>query len=69
MWLAQTPQVFRWDIFRDAHRWARAHSGRFTDDGSLMAARGHPPVIVPGDARNWKITTDADWKRVEELLG
>jgi len=65
----QTPQVFRWDIFRDAHRWARETGGRFTDDGSLMAERGHPPVIVPGDPRNWKITTDADWKRVEELLG
>lgn len=65
----QTPQVFRWDIFRDAHRWARQTGGRFTDDGSLMAARGHPPTIVPGDPRNWKITTDADWRRVEELLG
>ncbi len=65
----QTPQVFRWDIFRDAHRWARETGGRFTDDGSLMAARGYPPTIVPGDPRNWKITTDADWRRVEELLG
>jgi 2-C-methyl-D-erythritol 4-phosphate cytidylyltransferase len=65
----QTPQVFRWDIFLEAHRWARANNGRFTDDGSLMAERGHPPVIVAGDVRNWKITTDADWRRVEELLG
>jgi 2-C-methyl-D-erythritol 4-phosphate cytidylyltransferase len=65
----QTPQVFRWDIFLEAHRWARETNARFTDDGSLMAARGYPPVIVPGDDRNWKITTDADWRRVEELLG
>ncbi len=67
-WRCRRPQVFRWDIFRDAHRWARENGGRFTDDGSLMAERGHPPVIVPGDSRNWKITTDVDWKRVEELL-
>ncbi|HPF71329.1 MAG TPA: IspD/TarI family cytidylyltransferase [Candidatus Krumholzibacteria bacterium] len=65
----QTPQVFRWDIFLEAHRWAKQTGARFTDDGSLMAARGYPPVIVPGDPRNWKITTDADWRRVEELLG
>ena len=65
----QTPQVFRWDIFRAAHTWATENNARFTDDGSLMAEQGHPPVIVPGDPRNWKITTDADWRRVEELLG
>jgi 2-C-methyl-D-erythritol 4-phosphate cytidylyltransferase/2-C-methyl-D-erythritol 2,4-cyclodiphosphate synthase len=65
----QTPQVFRWNLLLAAHRQAAATGGRFTDDGSLLAAQGHPPVIVSGDTRNWKITTDADWKRVEELLG
>lgn len=65
----QTPQVFRWDLALEAHRWAANTGARFTDDGSLLADRGHPPTIVEGDSRNWKITTDADWKRVEELLG
>jgi len=65
----QTPQVFCWDIFRDAHRWAAGSGGRFTDDGSLLAARGRPPVIVEGDTLNWKVTTETDWKRVEMLLG
>jgi 2-C-methyl-D-erythritol 4-phosphate cytidylyltransferase/2-C-methyl-D-erythritol 2,4-cyclodiphosphate synthase len=65
----QTPQVFRWDLALEAHRWAANTGARFTDDGSLLADRGHPPTIVEGDPRNWKITTDADWKRVEELLG
>jgi len=65
----QTPQVFRWDLLLEAHRWATNTGARFTDDGSLMADRGHAPTIVEGDHRNWKITTEADWKRVEELLG
>ena len=58
--------------FRSAariHRWATNTGSRFTDDGSLMAHRGHTPTVVEGDPRNWKITTDADWRRVEELLG
>ncbi len=64
----QTPQVFRWDIFRSAHAAAAADSLEFTDDGGLLASRGHHPVVVPGQAGNWKITTEADLHRAIELL-
>jgi 2-C-methyl-D-erythritol 4-phosphate cytidylyltransferase/2-C-methyl-D-erythritol 2,4-cyclodiphosphate synthase len=64
----QTPQVFRWDAFLAAHRWAAAAGRDFTDDGRLLAERGIPPVVVPGEAANWKVTDDADWRRAADLL-
>jgi 2-C-methyl-D-erythritol 4-phosphate cytidylyltransferase/2-C-methyl-D-erythritol 2,4-cyclodiphosphate synthase len=65
----QTPQVFHWGIFADAHRWARDAGVSFTDDGGLLAARGHSPAVVAGEPGNWKVTTAADWERAEDLLG
>jgi len=64
----QTPQVFRWDIFRAAHAWASETGTDFTDDGGLLAVRGHPPVVVAGEQGNWKVTTNGDWLRAETLL-
>lgn len=64
----QTPQVFRWDLFQAAHAWAAAAGADFTDDGGLMAACGHDPVVVAGEPGNWKVTTNADWDLAETLL-
>ena len=64
----QTPQVFRWDLCLEAHRWAAAQGAEFTDDGGLLAARGHPPVVVPGEQENWKVTTEAQWERARDIL-
>ncbi len=64
----QTPQVFRWDLFQAAHVWAAESGSDFTDDGGLLAERGHPPVVIPGEQGNWKVTTNGDWLRAETLL-
>ena len=64
----QTPQVFRWDLLHPAHEWAAARGKSFTDDGSLVAARGTGPVVVAGEQANWKVTTDGDWQRASALL-
>lgn len=64
----QTPQVFQWDALRAAHDWAHDKGLAFTDDGGLLAARGHSPVVVPGEAGNWKVTTAADWERAKNIL-
>jgi 2-C-methyl-D-erythritol 4-phosphate cytidylyltransferase/2-C-methyl-D-erythritol 2,4-cyclodiphosphate synthase len=64
----QTPQVFRWDIFHAAHTWAAEAGADFTDDGGLLAARGHAPVVIPGEQGNWKVTTNGDWNRAKALL-
>lgn len=68
LWGVQTPQVFRWDVLFQAHSWAAAQKLQFTDDGSLAATRGHEPAMVPGEVGNWKVTTDSDWQRAEDLL-
>lgn len=64
----QTPQVFRWDLLYDAHKWAAQKGQSFTDDGSLVAHRGTNPVVVPGQQSNWKVTTEGDWLRAAEIL-
>ncbi len=64
----QTPQVFRWDLLLDAHQWAASAGLSFTDDGGLVAARGHAPVVVNGQQDNWKVTTGSDWMRAADLL-
>jgi len=64
----QTPQVFRWDLLREAHAWAAASGASYTDDGGLFAARGHEPAVVDGEIANWKITTESDWRRAADLL-
>ncbi len=64
----QTPQVFRWRLLYDAHAWAAEAGCDFTDDGGLLAARGTPPVLVEGEAGNWKITTADDLTRARQLL-
>ncbi|MEN8006393.1 MAG: IspD/TarI family cytidylyltransferase [Candidatus Krumholzibacteriota bacterium] len=64
----QTPQVFRWEPFRDAHAWAAETGSDFTDDGGLLAARGHAPEVVAGEQDNWKVTTNGDWKRAAAQL-
>lgn len=61
----QTPQVFRLADLRAAHAWAADTGREFTDDGGLLAAWGLPPVVVAGEAANWKVTTAEDWRRVE----
>ena len=65
----QTPQVFRWDLLAEAHRRAAGEGLSFTDDGGLLASRDHPPVVVPGEPGNWKVTTEADLLRALDILG
>lgn len=64
----QTPQVFRWDLFQAAHAWAAETEAEFTDDGGLLAERGDHPEVVAGEPGNWKVTTDADWRRAVAIL-
>jgi len=61
----QTPQGFPVRILREAHAKAAADA---TDDTSVVRAAGHPVVIVPGDARSFKITTADDLVRAQDHL-
>lgn len=68
LFAVQTPQVFRWDLLHAAHSVAAAERRDFTDDGGLLASRGHDPVVVPGETSNWKVTTESDLRRALDLL-
>ena len=60
----QTPQAFDAVLLRRAH----ANGTEATDDAALVEALGATVRVVPGDARNLKITTPADLGTAEHLL-
>jgi 2-C-methyl-D-erythritol 4-phosphate cytidylyltransferase len=66
LWAAQTPQVFRDDILREAHQ--RAQQGEATDDAALVEKLGYQVRVFEGSPRNIKVTTAADLALVEALL-
>jgi 2-C-methyl-D-erythritol 4-phosphate cytidylyltransferase len=68
LWLAQTPQAFRYDIIRAAHEVAEAEGYLGTDDASLVERLGKKVQIVLGDYRNIKITTPEDLLLAEAFV-
>jgi len=68
LWLAQTPQTFRYRLIMDAHARARSKGISATDDASLLETDGHPVGIVPGSRLNIKITTPADLPLAAAIL-
>lgn len=68
LWLAQTPQTFRVALIREAHARAVAEGGPATDDAALVERMGGTVKIVPGDPRNFKITTPEDLRFAESML-
>jgi len=68
LWLAQTPQTFRYGVIRSAHELAEAESFIGTDDASLLERLGDAVHIVIGDYRNIKITTPEDMLLAEAFL-
>src|SRR5207237_9189 len=58
--LAQTPQVFRLDVLRQAFERARADEYYGTDESSLVERIHLPVSIVRGSERNIKITRPSD---------
>src|SRR5262249_42274488 len=58
--LAQTPQVFRTDILKQAFERAAGDEYYGTDESSLVERLGHPVAIVRGSERNIKITRPSD---------
>ena len=59
IWLAQTPQGFRRDVFMAALA-AAAPDAEFTDEAMLAERAGYAVRVVQGDEHNVKITTPED---------
>ena len=64
-WLAQTPQMFRLGVLRDAL--ARA-GDRVTDESSAIEFLGMAPLLVPGGAQNFKVTYPEDFLLAHAVL-
>ncbi|MEO8279113.1 MAG: 2-C-methyl-D-erythritol 4-phosphate cytidylyltransferase [Ideonella sp.] len=64
-WLAQTPQMFRIGMLRNA---LMAAGPAVTDESSALEAIGHSPLLVRGSAENLKLTYPADFDLAERLL-
>jgi 2-C-methyl-D-erythritol 4-phosphate cytidylyltransferase len=60
----QTPQAFRAELLRRAHR----EGADASDDAALVEALGATVRVVPGEARNIKVTTTADLEIAQALV-
>ena len=67
-WVAQTPQVFRNQVLREAHAMALAEGFVGTDDSSLVERMGGNVVLVRGPRNNIKITVPEDRLAIEAGL-
>ena len=68
LWAAQTPQVFRAALLREAIAKAQAEGFQGTDDAQIVERLGVPVAIVAGDPSNLKITWPADLGWAEACL-
>ncbi|MEO7494048.1 MAG: 2-C-methyl-D-erythritol 4-phosphate cytidylyltransferase [Massilia sp.] len=67
LWLAQTPQMFRYRLLCDALA-AATDPNAITDDASAMEALGFTPKLVEGHPRNLKVTLPDDIRIAEMYL-
>jgi len=68
MWQAQTPQMFRLGLLRDALALAAQRGANVTDEASAIEAMGHAPRLVRCPAENFKVTFPPDFALAERLL-
>lgn len=68
IWLAQTPQGFKYEILKTAYIKAQVEALEFTDDASLVEQSGISVKVILGEPRNIKITTPEDLRWAEMLL-
>ncbi len=68
IWIAQTPQVFRFEKILDAHKRAEAAGNEATDDSELYEQYCGRVSVIHGSYNNIKITTPGDLILAAELL-
>ena len=68
VWLAQTPQVFKTNLYRAATYTALKDGVEATDDNSLVEYIDHPVRLVECGANNIKITTRSDLIVAEAII-
>jgi len=68
IWQAQTPQMFRYKLLKDALRQALDARIDITDEASALESAGYQPRLIEGDSCNLKVTTPDDLIFAEFLL-
>lgn len=68
LWACQTPQTFRVEIIREAHRHATERNQWGTDDATLVRTMGRPVKLVRGAYLNFKVTTPSDLALAECVI-
>ena len=68
LWQAQTPQMFRIGMLREAILKAQADGHDLTDEASAIEWSGHAPKLVQGSLRNFKVTYPEDFDLAEAIL-
>ncbi|KMY85728.1 2-C-methyl-D-erythritol 4-phosphate cytidylyltransferase [Candidatus Paraburkholderia calva] len=69
LWQAQTPQMFRLGMLREAIERARHDGHDLTDEASAIKWLGHSPRLVQGSLRNFKVTYPEDFALASAMLG
>lgn len=64
----QTPQIFRFSLYKEAIEKAVSDGKQYTDDCQLVESMGYPIYLVDGDYENIKITTPDDLLVAEKFL-
>jgi 2-C-methyl-D-erythritol 4-phosphate cytidylyltransferase len=68
LWQAQTPQMFRLGMLREAIERARHDGHDLTDEASAVEWLGHSPKLVQGSLRNFKVTYPEDFALASAVL-
>jgi len=68
LWMAQTPQTFRYELILKAYEKAEEENFKGTDDASLVERMNQPVKIIRGSYDNIKITTPEDLILAEAIL-
>lgn len=69
LWRAQTPQMFRLGVLRDALDGAYESGATVTDEASAVEAYGRRVLLVRGSPTNFKVTTAEDLRMMSRLQG
>ena len=69
MWLAQTPQMFRFGILYNSLKHCVSNKINVTDESQAIEILGHECAVVRGKPYNIKITEDIDLNHARALAG
>lgn len=68
LFLAETPQVFQYDLLKEAYHKGMAADKTVTDDAAMVEAYGFMVRLVPSSGPNPKLTTRDDFDFIRMML-